>query len=111
MANERARQIAQLNDRFRKTRQGHGMLMITQGIKAEGDDFVFKVLGLVTAFDNFSKDNDPHAEHDFGSLDIDGRKVFWKIDYYTPDLSAGSEDPADEQQTCRVLTVMFAEEY
>ncbi|MEN0115466.1 MAG: DUF3768 domain-containing protein [Agrobacterium cavarae] len=36
---------------------------------------------------------------------------FWKIDYYDQDLRNGSPDPADDAVTCRVLTVMRAEEY
>ena len=38
-------------------------------------------------------------------------KLFWKLDYFDPSLSLGSEDPADEAKTCRVLTIMLAEEY
>jgi hypothetical protein len=33
------------------------------------------------AFDTFTNDNDPHRERDFGSFDLDGEKLFWKIDY------------------------------
>ena len=57
------------------------------------------------------EDNDPHGEHDFGSFELCGRKLFWKIEYYDPDLQHGSEDPADPAKTMRVLTVMLAEEY
>ena len=35
----------------------------------------------VQEFSNFTEDNDPHGEHDFGSFTIAGNKVFWKIDY------------------------------
>jgi hypothetical protein len=55
--------------------------------------------------------NDPWGEHDFGAVEIDGEKVFFKIDYYTPDLSAGSENPANEGCTHRVMTIMLASEY
>ena len=67
--------------------------MITRGIQAEGDIFVAKVLAAVKAFDAFTADNDPHGEHDFGALEIDGIRVFWKLDLYDPTLSFGSEDP------------------
>ena len=34
------------------------------------------------SFSNFTKDNDPHREHDFGDFPIKGEAYFWKIDYY-----------------------------
>lgn len=40
-----------------------------------------------------------------------GEKIFWKIDYYAPDLVHRSEDPFDTKQTVRVLTIMLAAEY
>ena len=63
-------------------------------------------------FTDFTKDNDPHREHDFGAFDVDGQRLFWKIDYFDqrdPDL--GAEDPSDEATTERVLTLMLADEY
>jgi len=59
----------------------------------------------------FTKDNDPHGEHDFGAIDLEGERYFFKLDYYTPDLSASSDDPADPEKTARVLTIMRADEY
>lgn len=37
--------------------------------------------------------------------------VFWKIDYYEPNLAFGSDAPWDEQRTKRVLTIMLSNEY
>ena len=63
----------------------------------------------VQEFSNFTEDNDPHGEHDFGSFTVAGNKVFWKIDYYDQQLS-GWCDPLSPDCN-RVLTVMLAEEY
>ena len=57
------------------------------------------------------KDNDPWSEHDFGSFEIDGETLFWKIDYYDGSMQFGLEDPADPAKTMRVLTIMLSEEY
>jgi hypothetical protein len=59
----------------------------------------------------FTNDNDPYGEHDFGAFDVDGARLFWKIDYYDRSLSGGSPDPTDPAVTCRVLTIMLAWEY
>jgi len=107
----RTARIRDLNDQYRRFRRGHGRTLVTSGIAAEGNAFVAKVLACVQAFEDFSLDNDPHLEHDFGALTVDGLKVFWKIDLYDPTLTAGSEDPTDETKTCRVLTVMLSHEY
>src|SRR5258708_7485403 len=64
-----------------------------------------------THFSDFTADNDPHGEHDFGSFTLVGRKFFWKIEYYDKQCEFGPEDPADPEKTTRVLTVMLAEEY
>jgi hypothetical protein len=50
---------------------------------------------IIESFDAFGPDNDPHQQHDFGAIEIDGERYFWKIDYFDPSLQGGSEDPAD----------------
>lgn len=105
------KRIRELNDQFRRSGQGRGSIMLTQGIQGMGGDFVQRTLVGVRAFDAFSEETDPWGEHDFGALEIDGEKVFFKIDYYTPDLTAGSENPANGGETHRVLTIMLASEY
>jgi hypothetical protein len=37
--------------------------------------------------------------------------IFWKFDYYDPDLQMASLDPGDPTITTRVLTIMMADEY
>lgn len=76
-----------------------------------GAEFVILATRAVSSFDNFTPDNDPYGEHDFGSVNVAGQHLFWKIDYYDPSLCYGSEDPADLAVTRRVLTVMLASEY
>ena len=62
-------------------------------------------------FENFTPENDPYYEHDFGSFEHEGKTIFWKIDCYDRDRNYGSPDPADPSVTMRILTVMLAEEY
>jgi len=106
----RATRIADLNDKFRKGLASDRVHM-TAGINAKGSEFVGKALVRVMAFDHFNADNDPHGEHDFGSFELEGEKLIWKIDYFDLAAEFGSEDPTDPKKTLRVLTVMLAEEY
>ncbi|WP_371229910.1 DUF3768 domain-containing protein [Roseovarius sp. 2305UL8-3] len=103
--------IRELNDRFRRDGVGNGSVMLTIGIQERGSVFAVAAVQAVRSFEAFSEDNDPWGEHDFGAVQVQGEKVFWKIDYYTPDLSAGSENPANEGITHRVLTIMLPTEY
>jgi len=107
--NARKRVLA-LNDRLRKTGKG-GRQLMTPGIAAMGAEALLALRQEIAAYDDFSAENDPHGEHDFGSLTFQGQQVFWKIDYYDPTLRCGSPDPADPTVTTRVLTIMLAQEY
>ena len=102
--------IAALNDQARQTFTGCRVL-ITQGIHALGPAQVAQVLDAVRRFDEFTADNDPYAEHDFGRVCVGGAVIFWKFDYYDPDLQMASLDAADPTITTRVLTIMMADEY
>ena len=85
--------------------------LITQGVSDLGSDAVAEAIRAVRQFTAFTADNDPHGEHDFGSFEVAGERLFWKIDYYDRSLSGGSPDPAAESVTCRVLTIMLVLEY
>ena len=105
-----AEKIRELNDAFRTTMTG-GRVMLTAGVDALPSDVKAMVIRRVTTFSDFTKDNDPHGEHDFGSFDLAGQKFFWKIDPYDRNLEFGSPDSADPATTTRVLTIMLAAEY
>jgi hypothetical protein len=102
--------IRELNDTFRTSMTG-GRVMLTAGVDALPSDVKALVIRRVATYSDFTPDNDPHGEHDFGNFTLAGRTFFWKIDYYDAALEFGSEDPADPQKTTRVLTIMLAEEY
>jgi hypothetical protein len=103
-------QVRALNDAFRRSFTG-GKVMMTAGILALPAVTKARLLDAVRAFDAFTADNDPHGEHDFGNFEVDGRKIFWRIDYYDAAMEFGAEDPADPNKTTRVLTIMLASEY
>jgi len=88
-----------------------GQVLITPAITALAPADRAAVLGKVQAFRDFTPDNDPHGEHDFGAVEHAGERYFWKIDYYDLARQYHSPDPADPEVTCRVLTIMRADEY
>ena len=109
--------IRALNDEFRRLgplygrRQFDGVWLLTSGVQANGPAFTWEALITTQTFDAFTADNDPHGEHDFGSFKIAVERVFWKIDYLQRGTQFGAEDPADNATTCRMITIMLAEEY
>ena len=112
--------IAELNDQLRANinlvrlglcQRKIGVLMQTEGINDLSTELQAAIRHKIISFDKFTADNDPYKEHDFGSVEHEGLKIFWKIDYYAPNLQNGSEDPVDSKQTTRVLTIMLASEY
>jgi hypothetical protein len=104
--------IRRLNDAFRRSLSGGGgQRFITAGIVALPAQDKAAILAKVMLHSEFTEDDDPHGEHDFGAFDHNGERIFWKIDCYDPTMQFGSEDPADEAKTVRVLTIMLASEY
>ncbi|MEW9921137.1 DUF3768 domain-containing protein [Marimonas sp. MJW-29] len=103
--------VRDLNDAFRRLGQGRGSVFVTNGVSALGPEFVARALAAVRCFNNFSEENDPWGEHDFGAFELEGHKLFWKIDPFDLALQAHSPNPANAALTHRVLTLMLASEY
>lgn len=100
----RAARIAVRNDDFRHSVAN---TVITPGVIALED-----VLGLmrkVYEYKDFNEDNDPYGEHDFGSFDWHGERIFWKINYYNGEYQYWCDPLSPECE--RVMTIMLAEEY
>ena len=102
--------IRTLNDAFRKTFIG-GDIHMTSSIQALGEMDQLKFIDALKKYNDFTPDNDPHKEHDFGQIIFNDTKYFWKIDYYDNQLENVSKDPANPDVTRRVLTIMEASEY
>ena len=103
-----AEKIRALNDAFRTTMTG-GRVMMTAGVDALPSDVKAIVIRRVATFSDFTPDNDPHQEHDFGNFTLVGRKFFWKIDalYEESEVKGADGQPA----TTRVLTIMLTDEW
>ena len=82
---DRTQRIRALNDTFRKSFIG-GAVMVTQGVATLDGNTQQSILTRVRNYTSFNSDNDPYGEHDFGSIEIEGQRVFFKIDYYDRDL-------------------------
>lgn len=102
--------IRELNDTLRRYFTG-GKVMLSAGVQALPDMVKAAALQFMAQYHNFTPQNDPHGEHDFGAFELCNRRFFWKVDYYDKTLEFGSEDPADPEKTTRVLTLILAEEY
>jgi hypothetical protein len=103
----KAARIRELNDQLRCKGIG-GRVVITRGIQALGTAGVCQVLVAVARFDDFTEDNDPWGEHDCAVLDVEGRRVIFKVDLYEDPEVKGTDG---QSVTTRVLTIMLAEEW
>lgn len=108
-----AERIRQLNDAFRTDLFSgeRGRVLVTTAVDQLSKLLRALLLEQVRTFTHFNQHNDPHGEHDFGTIEFLGQKWFWKIDYFDLSMHFGSPDPADPARTTRVLTVMREDEY
>ncbi len=115
--------IAEQNDTFRKAiglgaiwrgKLLAGRAVSTPGFRALPQQTQDAIIKAVIGFDTFTEDNDPYGEHDFGIVEADGRRVFWKIDLYDTEYRFGAdmaEVARDPAQCRRVLTLYLPSEH
>ena len=102
--------VAEANDRFRQTFVG-GFVTITPRVETLESEIKARLLRAVREFNEFTPDNDPHGEHDFGSIELGRTRWLWKIDLYDANYQYRTPDPRDLDITRRVLTVMHATDW
>ena len=113
----KAAPIRALNDALRIGREPigalimNGSLVMTQGVAMRGEPFISHALAAVAAFADFNDDNDAWQEHDMAFLDVEGERIFFKVDYFDPTMRFLSSDPGNPEITRRVLTVGLAADY
>ena len=105
--------IAELNDKLRQNifNPGKDKVILTHGVSNLPFDEQLRILIKVKEFNDFTPDNNPWAENDFGKLEHNNTDYFWKIDYYNRDMDTGSDDASNPDITTRVLTIMRSDEY
>lgn len=110
---DRQSRIAALNDRVRLGRDPNARIVMTATCLAAlaGDDRpmseVLAQAKLLSALRHYVFQPDDGGERARGAFAIGPVRVRFTIDYYHRSLEWGSDDPADPEQTTRVLTVML----
>ena len=72
---DRTHRIRELNDALRQRFDG-GQILMTPGVSELPAELQGALLDAVRTFADFSVDNDPRGEHDFGSIDLGDRTWF-----------------------------------
>ena len=113
--------LANHNDQFRrhkclgmpKTIQLTGLIVMTQSLSALDPMFIMRARIAIGHLDVFEPDNDPERFHDFGSVEIEGQKVWFKIDLFEAGSGKryGAETPDNPATTERVMTLMLPSDW
>ena len=94
--------IAQKNDHMRQTMTGC-RIFLASGV--EYSDSRDAIILAARVFYQFTDDSNPYGENDFSFFDVNGKKYFFKFDYYDDSFEFFQEDGN------RVLTIGRADEY
>lgn len=115
--------LAEQNDIFRRAlgrdavwngQVLQGMVVTTPGFRALPDTLQARLVAEVICFADFNEDNDPWGDHGFAVVEVNGTRIFWKIDLFDTDFTFGAattEDATDPEKTRRVLTLYLPSEH
>jgi hypothetical protein len=99
--------VAELNDLLRSSLdERFGAVILSQGVASKHLALQISVREAVRAYGDFTSDNDPNGEHDFGEFELNEERYCWKID-----CEGESADLSGRHRKGRRLTIMFADEY
>ena len=115
-AKSKADEIRALNDEFR--RQGplfgrtrfDGLWLVAAEVQARGPSFVWQAIARTQTFDGFTAEDDPFREHASGLFEVGEARVVWQFDYLERGTQFEARDPSDNSATCRMITIMLADE-
>lgn len=113
--------VAAHNDAFRRSKlirtptdlKLSGVVVHTLSIEALDRDMIFLIHRAIAAFTEFTPDNDPDGYHDFGSVEVRGQVVWFKIDLFEARTNKmwGAETPDVPETTERVMTIMLPSDW
>jgi hypothetical protein len=92
--------IIELNDLLRTTFKG-GRVQMTRGVYDLDERLRGRALSVMARYSKFDESN----EHDCGIFIFAGYSFEWRIEYRGKDGIGVSPDPADPENTFRVLTL------
>lgn len=115
---QRSTKIRERNDRLRKRvganiRGMKDFSVFTQMVQNLDEGKKEELIKKVTEFSEFTEDNDPYGEHDYGEVSLEKdpyHPYAFKIDYYDLKLEGGA-DPYESDEYRAVLTLMNLSEY
>lgn len=87
-AAEKAKLIAEHNDRFRNTWGADftipGQIVMTRAVAALSPAWMVRLMQAIQQFSDFNEDNDPYGDHSFGAVEItvggETKTIWFKID-------------------------------
>ena len=79
-------------------------LVMTSSVADMEVEKIEELFNTVSRFNTFNTDNDPHCEHDFGSVSPWNELFYFKFDYYDSEMEGFGHSN-------HVMTIMHASDY